>query len=549
MTLRAGAETQVSKETYEVAHAAFPKGNEYIRLRDELGEVFHLEEFADLYKEQGQEAVPPLILAWVTVLQFKEKWTDRDAAEQVRARIDVKYLLNLPLTYAGFHHSALGEFRERLLMNGAEERLLTPLLRLCQERGFVKAGGHQRSDSTPVLAVVRELNRLECVGESLRHALNEVAKEAPEWLQMIVPQEWYLWFGERIDASHLARSKKEASEWQVRIGECGVWLLTKLAEADAPAHLRKLAAVQILQMVWLQQYIVAQDKVRWRTEKEGLPSSKILIQSPYDPEARFRTKREVRWSGYMVHMSESCDDELPHLVTNVMTTPAATGDVEMTGEIHAALAAKGLLPAEHYVDSAFISAAHLEESHNRYELNLIGPVPVDKSWQAKAQQGYDVHSFAIDWQQQVVTCPNGKQSVSWQAKSKAGHPVVKIVFAQADCAPCPLRHACTKSRCRQLSLHPQPQHLALVAARQRQSSNEFRLKYKRRAGIEGTLSQAVRAFALRRTRYIGLAKTHLQHVATAAALNLARLADWLDPLYRREHQRSSFFARLAPAPL
>ena len=548
MTLRSRQDMRVPKDTYEVAHAAFPKGNGYIRLHDELEEVFDDDQFVDLYKGQGQAAASPAVLAWVTVLQYKENWTDREAAEQVRARIDVKYLLNLPLTYAGFHHSALGEFRARLLANDAEERLLAPLLRLCQERGFLKQRGKQRTDSTPVLAAVRDLNRLECVGETLRNALNELAAEAAGWLESVTPVEWYLWFGQRIHASQLAKSKQQAKEWQERIGFCGTWLLAKLAEVGTPAHLRELPAVQLLQMVWIQHYFVDQGKLRWRTPKEGLPPSKLFIQSPYDPEARFRTKREMRWRGYMVHMSESCDDESPHLVTNVMTTSAATGDVEMTGRIHAALAAKGLLPAEHYVDSAFVSAPHLEESQHQYAVDLIGPVSVDGSWQAKANQGYDVHSFKIDWENQVATCPNGKQSCSWRPGTKQSNPVINIAFAHRDCTPCSQRNACTKSRVRQLCLRPKPQHLALAATRQRQQTDEFRQQYKRRAGIEGTLSQGVRAFGLRSSRYIGLAKTHLQHVAIATAMNLSRLADWLDPLYEREHQRHSRFARLASAP-
>jgi transposase len=548
MTLHPQPNQAIPAETDEVAHAIYVNGNEHMRLRDELGPLYTDEQFADLYARQGQAAASPALLAWVTVLQFKEGWSDREAAEAVRGRIDIKYLLNLPLRDPGFHHSALGQFRQRLLAGGAEERLLDRILASCQERGFVRAGGRQRTDSTPVLAAVRDLNRLECVGETLRQALNHIAEFEPEWLQAQVPAEWYTWYGQRLEASHLAKSQSQAREWQARIGENGRLLLAALADARTPAYLRQLPAVQVLQRVWIQQYVWAQEGLRWRREEDGLPPSKHFIQSPYDAEARFRRKRQVGWTGYMVHMSESCDADTPHLITNVETVPAPTSDVTVTADIHAHLAQRHLLPAEHYVDMAFLSAPLLVTSHNQYGIELVGPVVTDNNWQAQTADGLDVTCFAIDWEAQVVRCPAGHHSQSWRLRDKQDHAAIEVRFAPGDCGPCPLRSRCTRSQVRTLGLHPQEEQLALNAARQRQAEAGFWNRYGRRAGIEGTLSQAVRTLGLRQTRYIGLAKTHLQHVATAVALNLSRLADWLDPLYRRQSLRISRFARLAPAP-
>jgi transposase len=529
-----------------VALAAFPKGNEYLRLRDELTEVFTDSEFAELYAAQGQAAASPGLLAWVTVLQYKEGWSDRAAAEAVRARLDLKYLLGLPLKDAGFHHSVLGEFRQRLLAGGKEGLLLDRILTLCQAKGLLHARGRQRTDSTPVLAAVRDLNRLECVGETLRQALNHLADLAPEWLHAQAPAAWYERYGQRIEAAHLAKTPAEARAWQTTIGQDGYALLTALADPRTPAYLAAVPSVRLLHCVWWQQYYVADDQLRWRSEAEGLPPSKLFVQSPYDPAARFRTKRQTRWTGYLVHLTETCDDTTPHLITNVATVPASTADVELTTVIHQQLAAKALLPSEHLVDTAYVSAPHLVEGQTTFHLDLVGPTPPVPGWQAHAQQGFDVTCFALDWDNQRATCPAGQLSYSWRIRTKAGVEAIEVSFAAADCTPCPHRQACTHAarHPRMLALQPKAQQQALHAARQRQQTPEFKQRYKRRAGIEGTFSQGVRAFELRRTRFIGLAKTHLQHIATAAAINLARLADWFAQMPSAT-TRASPFKRLA----
>ena len=143
--------TPVPDETARVARAAFPKGNRYIRMRDELGTVYEDSAFVDLFSRRGQPAEPPWKLAMVTVMQFAEDISDRQAAEAVRSRIDWKYVLSLELTDPGFDHTVLSEFRLRLLEGGAERFLLDLLLERFKELGLLKARGRQRTDSTSVL--------------------------------------------------------------------------------------------------------------------------------------------------------------------------------------------------------------------------------------------------------------------------------------------------------------------------------------------------------------------------------------------------------------
>src|ERR687894_255351 len=141
----------VPELTAYVAHAAFPKGNPYLRLRDELGAIIRDDDFADLFPRRGQPALAPWRLALVTVLQFREGLSDRRAADAVRSRIDWKYLLGLELTDPGFDASVLSEFRSRLLAGEAEERLLERLLARCRVLGLLKSRGRQRTDATHVL--------------------------------------------------------------------------------------------------------------------------------------------------------------------------------------------------------------------------------------------------------------------------------------------------------------------------------------------------------------------------------------------------------------
>jgi transposase len=215
----------VPDATIRVARAAFPKGNPYLTLRDQLGVIFHDDDFVDLYTGTGQPGLSPWQLAWVTILQFRETLSDRQAAEAVRARIDWKYFLGLELSDPGFDFSVLSEFRDRLLTGSAEERLLDKLLEGCQAHGLIKSRGQQRTDSTHVLAAIRVLNRLELVGETLRAALNELARIAPEWLQNMAPLVWYDRYSKRIEDSRLPREQSKRDAYAQTVGEDGFALL------------------------------------------------------------------------------------------------------------------------------------------------------------------------------------------------------------------------------------------------------------------------------------------------------------------------------------
>ena len=306
--------------------------------------------------------------------------------------------------------------------------------------------------------------------------------------------------------------------------------------------------VQTLRDVWRIHY--ARDdggRPRWRAGSE-LPPVGERVQSPYDPEAHYSTKRQMEWSGYKVHLTETCDEDAAHLVTHVTTRPAMQPDMTSTADIHGCLAGKGLLPAEHFVDSAYVDAGLLVSSQRDHGISLEAPVRGVANQFARAKS-FEQRAFAIDWDRERVICPRGAASVTWRAgRDDAGTQRIQAIFSRTDCGACTDRLQCTPSKDarRSIYFHPRPEYEALNAARTRMHDPAWKKRYGVRAGIEGTLSQGVRAFGLRRSRYIGLAKTGLQQACTAAAMNVSRIVNWLDDKPRVK-TRVTRFAALAVA--
>ncbi len=533
----------IPAETRRIAQAAFPKGNLYLRLRDELGPLYQDEAFAQLFPRRGRPAESPGRLALITVFQFAEDLSDRATAEAVRSRIDWKYALGLELTDAGFDASVLVEFRARLVASEQARLLFELLLKRLREAKLVKPRGRQRTDSTHVLAAVQALHRLECVGETLRHALDTLARIAPDWLRTQAEPDWWERYGKRFEDSRLPTARTERYALAEQIGGDGQHLLCMVFE-QAPDWMQHIPAIETLRQVWVQQFHWSEGILRWR-EAGNLPPASRMIYSPYDVEARYGKKRDTEWKGYKVHLTECCDPDLPLVITDVQTTSAASTDFEVLSTVQAGLAERNLLPQEHLVDSGYRSAAHIVASQGEHDVQLIGPVLPDPSWQTKTAGAFGVAAFTIDGKNRTAQCPPGATSTSWvEGQNAHGHDTVQILFERKICAACPARAHCTKSVTgpRTLRLSAQPQHEALQQARQREKTEEFQKTYAQRAGVEGTISQGVRVTGLRRARYVGLAKTRLQHLATAAALNLVRVGDWLLGSPRAKTRRSAFAA-------
>ena len=539
----------IPTETERVAHAAFPKGCAIMQIRDELGMLCADQDFAALFSAVGQPAYSPSRLLLITIFQFLEGLTDRQAADAVRRAIDWKYALALDLTDAGFHFSVLSEFRDRLLAAEAQLAPLDHLLSVCRARGLIKARGKQRTDATHVLAAIRTLNRLECLGETLAHTLQQLLRDAPVWAKASIPAEWWERYAARFDAFRLPRTLPKQTALAEAIGHDGQQLLGWVQASSTPPEVQAHAAVALLRQVWIQQFYADPTTIRLRTVAD-LPSAARLIGSPYDVDARLSTKRDTTWNGYKVHLTETCDADGLNLITDVQTTLATTPDGQMTRPIQAALDKRQLLPAEQYVDCAYSDAATIIASQTTHAIELVGPVQRDGSWQAQAGAGFAGACFAVDWTAKQAVCPQGQTSQVWSASTDtAGQAVIHVQFERTACGACAVRSACTKAKTgpRTLKLRPQPQYAALQTARQYQETEEFKQRYRVRAGIEGTINQGVQAFELRYARYRGLAKTSLQHIFTVLAINLTRLVAWWDAHPKAQTRRSRFAAGMRHA--
>jgi len=519
-----------------------------IVVRDELGELFADAEFAEAFADRGPLGWSPGRLVLVTVLQAAENLTDRQAAEAVRDKISWKYALGLGLSDEGFDFSVLSEFRARIVANSMEARVLDLLVARLVELGLLKARGKQRTDSSHVLAAVRQLNQVELVGESVRAGVEALAAADPDWVKACLDASWQRRYGARVDSWRMPAARTKRAALGADYARDGVALLRAVWAPASPSWLAHLPAVGVLQRVLIQNVMVDVDRggrevIRLReADTDGLPPGRCRIVSPYDTDARWGGKRDLTWPGYKLHISESCDSEAPacpadevpdtppNLITNVATTDASVPDVAMTEPIHQDLARRDVPPAEHYVDSGYPSADLLVSSLTDFGVRLVTPMLADHSPQARAGEGFDRTGFAIDWDEQRVTCPAGQSSASWTPAVQRGTDVIVVKFTGEVCQPCPVKARCTTAARggRQLTLRPRPVQEALDRARAEQVTTDWQRRYARRAGIESTIAQAVKVTNARRARYRGLPKVRLEHNTMAAALNLIRLDAWFN---------------------
>jgi transposase len=330
-------------------------------------------------------------------------------------------------------------------------------------------------------------------------------------------------YGERLEHERLPKDEKERHQYANQVGADGWRLLDALQAPETPDWMKTLPAITTLRTIWEQQFEAQEQGGTWRREPV-LPAAQ-LINSPYDLDARYGKKRTTLWVGYKVHFTQTCDADAPQLITHVETTQAPLPDAGALSAIHTDLAEKELLPEHHLVDAGYVTIANLVTTASYSGVDLVGPT-LKTHWY-QAETGYDLTHFSIHWEAETVTCPQGRISSSWTPVQDAGKSLIKIKFSQSDCKVCPCRTSCTGTTRRTLTLHSKEEMQALFAARKREETDLFKELYRHRAGIEGTHSQGVRTMGLRRSRYLGLRKTHLGNVAVAAAITLIQLMSWL----------------------
>jgi transposase len=516
MSIRPRSGVQVPPLTAQVARASNPGGTTAIWVRDRLEGLWRDEDFVAWYPQDGRPGLSPAQLATVRVLQFLHGLSDRQAAEAVRCRIDFKYALGLELDDPGFHHSVLSDFRDRLAQEDRADTLLDLMLERLRAAGLVKERGRQRTDSTHVLSAARELTRLELVTEAVRAALEVLARTAPELLEGLVTAEW----GERYGRP--VRMCSQPSHPIALLIQAGLdaWDLIGRSKGRRPG--RGLGpSLEILRRIVVQHFVVdARGRLRPRTEREGLAPARIRIESPYETEARWGN---TRWTGYLTHVTETCDAPDVNVITDVATVSSAADSTALPG-IHARLRHRRLLPAQHLVDGGYTSVALLDTAARDHHIELVGPLNRGNPQKIRCEQGLAREDFTIDFDQRQVTCPEGQTSRTW-LEPPAMTPYTVVRFHARQCDPCPQRVSCAPGlSARTVNFLPRHLHELLLRHRADQHNHEWRRLYASRSGVEGTVNEFVNSHQMRRCRYRGLARTHVQHVLTAIAVNIERLA-------------------------
>jgi transposase len=517
MSLQSNWNSEIPFDVAWVGGQILAPDDPYRLVGDGINDFLSLDDFARLYSELGRGAICPIVLSLVTVFQFLENIPDREAARWAVVRMDWKYALHMPLGWQGFHYSDLCNFRKRLLAHKAERMVFDKVLEWVRELGLLKKYSKQRTDSTHFLGAVERLSRLELVWETLRLALRVVKAEAEQWYGEEIPSAFHEAYVERHSSWRL--SKQEVKDEMHKAGTDGYWLLDRLAESAAP-WVMELREVRTLRTVWEQQFEREGGETKTRPPS-GRGKGKDLVVTPHDPDARWSEKRGKDWVGYRLQVTETAEDEVTQqFITDIDVVAANRHDSEVVDEIQNRLQARDLKPEEQDVDQGYTSGPNLAHSAAR-GIELLGPVAQDT---AGKPEGYQQSDFKLDFEAQRATCPQGKVAPTWyrrESDEKDGYVGAEIQFKH-ECDGCPVRAQCAPGKSGR-SLKVSPYYPILRQRRAEQKTAEFKERYKRRAAIEGTVSEVVRAHGGRRARYRGQAKARLQALFIGAATNLKRL--------------------------
>jgi transposase len=568
----------VPEDTRILGHALLDENNLYRKIGDEYAELVKDEDFASMYSKTGQPGYSPARLSIVIVLQAMEHLSDRVAVGMVRTRIDWKYALHLPLEDDGFDASVLSEFRSRLLSHQAERKFFDALLEKLKEKGMLKGRGLQRTDALTIVAAARELNRLEVVMETMRLAIVSLVECDHKWVKENLPTSLLETYSEWVESERLVRDKgpggKAETERLLRqTGREGLDLLRRVKAETAPAELRQLEAIGTLEQVWKQQYLEVEDEegqslivLHTKESRQAGQVNRELISTPHDVEARYGEKRGKGSTGYKLHLTEMAGEDEPAIITDLDVVGGQHYDGAALEGIHGRLKERQLLPEEHLVDGGYVSGEAIAESASR-EVKLVGPVRgakqfTEASEQVKAvasekrnaelnpetrgeervagsgESGSErsclgVEQFHLDFERQVAICPAGNAANRWRLEQRrdrgvggAGQAVIMIEWGQAKCRNCPKAPLSLLQPPRGRRVKISPHYPEIAARRAQQQEGEFWRKYRRRAGIEATLSTVVRGHGGRRTPYRGQGKTRGHYLRVATAINLKRAIAW-----------------------
>ena len=498
--------------------------------------------------DNGRVALEPVLLLGVSLLQYLEAIPDRQAVERLRYHAGWNFALNRQLGDQVFHPTTLVNFRQRLLDHDLSSLGFEALLEALIAAGLVARQSRQRLDSTQMFGRVSRMSRLDCVRESLRLALQELAQALqpevrPEWW----PRLWERYVDSQADyrasLETLARKMIEAgTDAQQLLG----WLASPAAQEFAGGR-----QAQLLARVVGEQFEVVGTGATQPKTKEQLSSARV--QNPHDPDATYAAKgtgdQKKEHVGYKVQVAETVTEAVlaageptGNFISGILTHAARESDEEGALKMEQEQQAMGLdKPPVQYVDAAYISTQELMKAAAQGR-ELIGPAP---GAAAKDDPRFCTDQFNIQVEQRQAICPAGQENsqCSRLEEQATGRVSYRFEWSNSVCGNCPLRQQCLKAEQKHRTLAVGEHHTILQGRRREQKTEPFKQRMKHRNAIEGTQSELLRAHGLRRARYRGLPKAKLQNYFIGAACNVKR---WL----RRAawELQSGLTAQLSAAP-
>jgi len=477
--------------------------------------------------DNGRAAIEPVLLLGVSLLQYLEGMPDRQAVELLRYHAGWNFALNLQVGGEVFHPTTLVNFRQRLSEHELSAIGFTAILEALIEAGLVARKSRQRLDSTQMFGRVSRMSRLDCVRESLRLTLQEIAEgltpaAQPAWWSRLWEQYVESQTDYRASAETLTRKMVEAGSDAQQLLE---WL-----RGGAPEKLAQGAQAQLLARVFKEQFEVVSTAEVKPWPKQELGSERV--QNPHDAEATYTTKgsgeQRKEHVGYKVQVAETVSEAklepgepTRNFIAGIVTQTARESDEQGALKMEAEQKEMGLeKPPVQYVDAAYVSAQKLIEAAAEGR-ELIGPAPAPAN---NTEGRFTSEAFQVAVEQRQALCPAGHQNsqCSRLEEQATGKVSYRFEWDTATCSLCPLRQQCIKDHHKHRTLVVGEHHTALQSRRQEQQTIEFKKRMKHRNAIEGTQSELVRAHGLRQARYRGLANARLQSYFTGAACNLKR---------------------------
>ena len=516
MSLKEMFPKEIPSQTRELVTPILPSNSVCRLLGNEGEQLVDEESLSEMYATEGRGGINPVILCFVLILQYLENMPDRQAALMVLMRMDWKYALRQELTWQGFDHSNLCNFRKRLYAHGQEFIVFEQLITYLKQAGYIKSK-KQRTDATHVLGAIERMSRLELVWETIRLAVGALINVDAKWVLEQVPPSFVSFHTEKRGDYRLSKAKIEKA--MLEAGRDGFWLLSQVTEHGDTTWLT-LPELQMLYRVLQEQFDPPDDTTHTPAQtKPNTTACGDVIASPHDPDVRYSQKgKDTQWEGYKLQVTETVDDDLP-LISDIAIHSAIEQDSPTLDVIQERLTQRGLAPEQHYVDRGYCNGKTIVSSQQR-GIDLRGYITASN----RKSKGFRLEDFEVDIGQRTATCPQGKQATLFNPSTQ--DDVAFHVRFGKQCQTCPVQQHCTTEK-RGRSLELKPYHTQLTQRRLEQTTDTFKQEMFARSRIESTICELARKHGIRQSRYRGQHKANLQAAFTAVAVNLKRLANYL----------------------